>query len=66
VPVLIVEPISQRISPWWDEWAAAFRRRGGRADEWRVRIDAPPIIKRLSKAAGLRPEVLTARSLFVG
>ena len=64
-PVLIVEPISQRISPWWDEWAGAFVKRGGRADEWRVRIDAPPIVKRLSKAAGLRPEVLTARTLFV-
>jgi predicted RNA methylase len=64
-PVLIIEPISQRISPWWDEWAAAFQKRGGRADEWRVRIEAPPIVKRLAKAAGLRPEVLTARSLFV-
>jgi predicted RNA methylase len=63
--VLIIEPISQRISPWWGEWAEAFQQRGGRADEWRVRIDAPPIVKRLSKAAGLRPEVLTARSLFV-
>jgi predicted RNA methylase len=59
--VLIVEPISQRISPWWDEWT---RELGGRADEWRARIDPPPIVKRLSKAAGLRPEVLTARSLF--
>ena len=64
-PVLIIEPISQRISPWWDDWAAAFHKLGGRADEWRVRIDAPPIIKRLSKAAGLRPEVLTARSLYL-
>jgi SAM-dependent methyltransferase len=64
-PTLIIEPISQRISPWWDEWAAAFRRHGGRADEWRVRVDAPPIVKRLSKAAGLRPEVLTARSLLL-
>jgi len=60
--VLIVEPISQRISPWWDEWT---RELGGRADEWRIKMDAPPIVKRLSKAAGLRPEVLTARSLFV-
>jgi len=60
--VLIVEPISQRISPWWDEWT---RELGARADEWRVRVDLPPIVKRLSKAAGLRPEVLTARSLFV-
>ncbi len=64
-PILIVEPISQRISPWWDAWAGEFLERGGRADEWRARINAPPIIKRLSKAAGLRPEVLTARSLFL-
>jgi hypothetical protein len=59
---LIVEPISQRISPWWDQWT---RELNGRSDEWRARIDPPPIVKRLSKAAGLRPEVLTARSLFV-
>ena len=65
VPTLIVEPISQRISPWWDEWAGAFARMGGRADLWKARIDSPPIVKRLAKAAGLRPEMLTARSLFV-
>ena len=62
IPTLIVEPISHRISPWWDEWA---RELNARADEWRVRIDLPPIIKRLSKAAGLRPDTLTARTLFV-
>jgi SAM-dependent methyltransferase len=60
--VLIVEPISTRISPWWPEWVNAL---GGRADEWKVRVDAPPLVKRLAKAAGLRPEVLTARSLLV-
>ncbi len=60
--VLIVEPISNRVSPWWPEWVAAL---GGRADEWKARIDAPPLVKRLAKAAGLRPEVLTARSLLV-
>ena len=62
IGVLIVEPISNRISPWWPEWVAAL---GGRADEWKARIDAPPLVKRLAKAAGLRPEVLTARSLLV-
>jgi predicted RNA methylase len=61
--VLIVEPISNRISPWWQEWVDAL---GAQAHEWKVRVDAPPIVKRLSKAAGLRPEVLTARSLLVG
>jgi SAM-dependent methyltransferase len=63
--VLIVEPISQRISPWWDEWAGEFAKIGGRADLWKVRIDPPPLVKRLAKASGLRPEMLTARSLFV-
>ncbi|HEX8029910.1 MAG TPA: class I SAM-dependent methyltransferase [Vicinamibacterales bacterium] len=65
VSTLIVEPISQRISPWWNEWAGEFERMGGRADTWKARIDPPPTVKRLAKAAGLRPEMLTARSLFV-
>lgn len=65
VRTLIVEPISQRISPWWDDWAGEFTRMGGRADVWKARIESPMLVKRLAKAAGLRPEVLTARSLFV-
>ena len=60
--ILGVEPISHRISPWWDEWA---RELGARSDEWKARIDPPPIVKRLAKASGLRPEVLTARSLLL-
>lgn len=62
--VLIVEPISQRISPWWNAWADEFVRIGGRADTWKARIEPPPAVKRLAKAAGLRPDMLTARSLF--
>ncbi len=64
--VLIVEPISLRISPWWEEWRAAFLPLGGRADEWKIRIDLPPIVKRLAKSSSLRPDALTARSLFAG
>ena len=63
--VLIVEPISQRISPWWDEWKQELSHLGAREDLWKARIDLPPMVKRLAKAAGLRPESLTARSLFV-
>ncbi len=66
VHVLVIEPISHRVSPWWPEWTAAFLRIGGRADEWRIPIELPPIVKRLARATGLRPEVLTARSLFLG
>ena len=61
-PSLIIEPISHRISPWWPEWVEAT---GGRADEWKFPIDPPPIVKRLAKAAGLRPDSLTARSLLI-
>jgi len=63
--VLIVEPISQRISPWWDAWATEFTTLGGRADVWKARIDPPLLVKKLAKASGLRPEMLTARSLFL-
>jgi hypothetical protein len=63
--VLVIEPISQRISPWWDHWAADFQARGGRADVWKARIEPPPIVKRLARASGLRPEMLTARSLYL-
>ena len=63
--VLVVEPISLRVSPWWKEWADAFAGLGGRADEWRFQFDPPMIVKRLARASGLRPETLTARSLCV-
>jgi SAM-dependent methyltransferase len=66
VQVLVIEPISQRVSPWWPEWSAAFTKLGGRADEWRIPIELPLIVKRLARATSLRPEVLTARSLFLG
>ena len=64
--ILVIEPISLRISPWWAEWTGAFTKSGGRSDEWKIPVDLPPIVKRLARATGLRPEVLTARSLFVG
>ena len=63
--VLVIEPISRRISPWWPEWEKAVIAAAGRSDEWKFRVDPPPIVKRLARAAGLHPEVLTARSLTV-
>jgi hypothetical protein len=60
---LVVEPISRRVTPWWPEWAEAFRDAGGREDEWRVRPALPPRLALLGKAAGLDPRELTGRSL---
>jgi len=63
-PILIVEPLARGVSPWWDEWEAAFRAGGGRADEWRFRAELPATLKLLDRAAGLDHAQLTARSLF--
>lgn len=65
VPVLIVEPIATRVSPWWPAWTEAFAPLGGRTDEWRFRVELPDLLKRFDRAAGLRHDELTARTLFV-
>lgn len=64
VHVLVVEPIATRVSPWWPDWAQAFEHIGGRADEWRFRVELPDLLKRFDHAAGLRHDELKARSLF--
>ena len=63
--VLIVEPIARRATPWWTTWEAAFRRAGGRADEWRFPAALPERQRQLAKAAGLNPQELTARTLWL-
>lgn len=65
VRILIVEPISNSVSPWWPAWAAAFQTAGGRADEWRLRMELPDMLRRLDKAAGMRHAELTAKSLWL-
>jgi hypothetical protein len=63
-PVLIVEPLSRAATPWWREWVDAFAPTGGRADEWKFRIDLPPMLKELSQRAGFQRDTLGARSLW--
>jgi hypothetical protein len=62
-PLLIVEPISRRVSPWWPVWRDAFLRAGGREDEWRFRPALPESLALLGKAAGLDARELVGRSL---
>jgi hypothetical protein len=64
VAVLIIEPIAQRISPWWPDAVKVFENSGGRADEWRFPVNLPPQLRLLDKAAGLDHRELTARSLY--
>lgn len=63
--VLVIEPLSTRVTPWWPAWTRAFEDAGGRADIWRLPIVLPDLVARLDHAAGLRHTALTARSLFL-
>jgi SAM-dependent methyltransferase len=63
--VLIIEPISRSISPWWSGTASRLASLGGRADEWRFPVELPPLLRLLDRAAGLDHRELTARSIYV-
>jgi hypothetical protein len=63
--VLVVEPLAGAAAPWWNRWRDATRLAGGRVDEWRLRIELPPIVAKLDRAAGLNHRELTGRSLWL-
>lgn len=63
---LIVEPIARGITPWWDTAAERVIAAGGRADEWRIPVELPPMQRTFDKAAGLDHRELTARTLYIG
>ena len=63
--VLVVEPLAGFVAPWWKKWREAFESAGGRADEWRLRTELPPIVEKLDRAAGLNHREITGRSLWL-
>ncbi len=63
--VLIVEPLAGFVAPWWNRWRDRVEAAGGRADEWRVQAELPPIVAKLDRAADLDHRELTGRSLYV-
>jgi len=63
--VLVVEPLAGFVARWWPAWRQAFIAAGGRADEWRFRVELPLIVARLDRAAGLDHRELTGRSLYL-
>ena len=64
--VLIVEPLAGFVARWWSRWRGIVEAAGGRADEWRVRVELPPIVAKLDRAAGLDHREITGRSLWLG
>ena len=63
--VLIVEPLAGLVARWWNRWRDRFEAAGGRADEWRLRTELPPIVAKLDRAAGLNHREITGRSLWL-
>ena len=62
--ILVVEPIARRGRDWWTEWSDRLAPLGVRSDEWRFPAASLPSLTRdLAKAAGLRVNELTARTL---
>lgn len=61
--ILVVEPISTRITPWWDAWSRVFADAGGRADTWRLPNRLPNPLRRLDRDAGFDRDEISARSL---
>jgi hypothetical protein len=64
--VVVVEPISKKVTPWWGAWERAFQAAGGHTSEWRFRVELPRLLQDLDKSAGLDHRELTARTLFAG
>ena len=63
--VLIVEPLAGFVARWWNRWRNTVEAAGGRADEWRLRTELPPIVAKLDRAAGLNHREITGRSLWL-
>jgi SAM-dependent methyltransferase len=63
--VLVVEPLARSVARWWPVWEQTFRAAGARADEWRFRVELPPLVAKLDRAAGLDHRELTGRSLYI-
>ena len=63
--VLVIEPLAGGVARWWNRWRDTIERAGGRADEWRIRVELPAIVIKLDRAAGLNHREITGRSLFL-
>lgn len=64
--VVVVEPLAGFVAPWWSTWRDAWQERGGKAVEWRARLELPPLVAKLDRAAGLNHRELTGRTLTLG
>lgn len=62
--LLILEPLSRRITPWWDTWAGRMRRLGAVAVQEKAHVTLPPTLRDLDRAARLDHRTLGARAIY--
>ena len=62
--LLVLEPLSRRITPWWEEVAGRLGRLGVAAHQVKVSVELPPLLRDLDRAAGLDHRLLGARALW--
>ena len=58
--------IANRVTPWWNDAVVRLASAGGRADEWRVPVELPPMLRMFDKAAGLDHRDLTFKTIYLG
>lgn len=51
--LLVIEPVSKRVTPWWDGWAAHLPAGRFTVAERRLRLELPPKLALLARSAGL-------------
>ncbi len=61
--LLVIEPVSKRVAPWWDEWTKRFPAERCSVFEKKLRLDLPPKIALLARSAGLGTDATVVRVL---
>ncbi len=61
--LLVIEPVSKRVAPWWDEWVGRFPKDRCVVAEKKLRLVLPPKIALLARSAGLGVDATVVRVL---
>lgn len=62
--LLVIEPVSGRVAPWWDQWTARFPPPQTAVTGRKIPLDLPPQIALLAKSAGLSRDPMALRVLI--
>jgi len=61
--LLVIEPVSKRVTPWWEDWTTRLPKESCSILEKRLRLDLPPKVALLARSAGLGADATVVRVL---